>query len=395
MGEIDMSDEKISTPSAEAVEPGFTAPTTADLSELIEKARASYEGTKASETEAQKQLKQIADILSNANALSEKLTDVRPKIDAAAAEVEAKRSAVNTQAQQVDAAQKRASEVRGDLDSVLASVKQSQTEAEGFKKSVEECNASTTATAANIVVSKATVDANAKAVAQALAESKAATANTKALADIAAELKQRVEEYEAKLNDLNEKCGAQLQAITDLLPGATGAGLAAAFNDRRETFVKPRVRWQWLFLGSVIALTVLAFISFLEVYHNATAMTYQQLLVLWLSRVPVAAALVWLAMHASRESALAKRLEEDYGFKVSVARSFQGFQEQMKNLGDAAKGNQPLQTLCNATLAQVSNPPGRIYDKQELIVSPTAEAIKALEVVTKALKDGHLPIKLG
>jgi hypothetical protein len=43
----------------------------------------------------------------------------------------------------------------------------------------------------------------------------------------------------------------------------------------------------------------------------------------------------------------------------------------------------------------VSTPPGRIYDKQELIVSPTAEAIKALEVVTKALKDGHLPIKLG
>lgn len=390
-----MSDEKSSTPSAEVVEPGSSARTTAELSELIEKARASCESTKASETEAQKVLRQLSDVLSDAKALSEKLTDVRPKIDAAAAEVEAKRSAVNTQAQQVDATQKRASEVRGDLDSVLASAKQSQTEAEGFKKSVEECNASTTATAANIAASKATVDANAKAVAQALAESKAATANTKALADKAAELKQRVEEYEAKLNDLNEKCGAQLQAITDLLPGATSAGLASAFNDRRETFVKPRVRWQWLFLGSVIALTVLAFISFVEVYLNASTMTHQQLIVLWLSRIPVAAALVWLAMHSSRESALAQRLEEDYGFKVSVARSFQGFQEQMKAVGDTAKGNEPLQRLCDATLAQISNPPGRIYDKHDLIVSPTAEAIKALEVVAKALKDGHLPIKLS
>lgn len=393
-----MNDERSSNPSDGIVEPKLrrtATPTQAELSELIDKARASCESTRGSETEAQNVLKQLTGILGEAQTLSEKLAAIRPNVDAAVADVEAKRSAVTTQAQQIDAAQKRATEVRGELDSVLISSKQSQTEADGFKKSVEDSNASATASAANIVASKATVDANAKVVADALAESKSATASIKELSAKAASVKQRVEEYEAKLDELSAKCDTQLQAITDLLPGATSAGLAAAFNDRRETFLKPRVRWQWLFLGSVVALTVLAFISFLEVYHNAATMTYQQLLVLWLSRVPVAAALVWLAMHSSRESALAKRLEEDYGFKVSVARSFQGFQEQMRNVGEASKGNEPLQRLCDATLAQVSNPPGRIYDRHDLIVSPTAEAIKALEVVAKAVKDGHLPLKLG
>jgi hypothetical protein len=39
---------------------------------------------------------------------------------------------------------------------------------------------------------------------------------------------------------------------------------------------------------------------------------------LWPSHVhlPIAAALIWLALHASHESALAKRLERDYGFKA-------------------------------------------------------------------------------
>lgn len=101
---------------------------------------------------------------------------------------------------------------------------------------------------------------------------------------------------------------------------------------------------------------------------------------------------MWLAMHASRESALAKRLEEDYGFKASVASSFQGFQEQMKIIGDSTTGNEPLKTLCDATLAQITNPPGRIYEKHPLIVSPTVELVKAANAFVEAAKAAKLPI---
>lgn len=225
---------------------------------------------------------------------------------------------------------------------MLASAKQTQAQAENLKQNVESAKASASQTDADILKIKATAEANAEAVAAALNASKTASATSKGLADKAATVEQRIKDYEAKMEGLTDQCDEQLEEIKHLLPGATAAGLASAFDARRKTFMEPSKRWQIVFVTSVIILAIGAFVSLLEVYQHASTMTYQQLLVLWLSRVPFAAALVWLAMHASRESALAKRLEEDYGFKVSVASSFQGFQEQMKNLGDSAKANEPL-----------------------------------------------------
>jgi len=97
-------------------------------------------------------------------------------------------------------------------------------------------------------------------------------------------------------------------------------------------------------------------------------------------------------MHASRETALAKRLEEDYGFKASVASSFQGFQEQMKIVGGSAAGNEPLKTLCDATLARITDPPGRIYEKHPLVVSPTVELARAANAFVEAAKAAKFPI---
>ena len=63
-----------------------------------------------------------------------------------------------------------------------------------------------------------------------------------------------------KLKELKEQCHAQLKPITELLPGATSAGLARAFDQRRQTFLKPTVSWQWLLVGSVIAIVILALV---------------------------------------------------------------------------------------------------------------------------------------
>jgi hypothetical protein len=57
----------------------------------------------------------------------------------------------------------------------------------------------------------------------------------------------------------------------------------------------------------------------------------------------------------------------------------------------AATGNEPLKTLCDATLAQITNPPGRIYEKHALIVSPTTELLKAAQTIVDAAKAGKLP----
>jgi hypothetical protein len=86
-------------------------------------------------------------------------------------------------------------------------------------------------------------------------------------------------------------------------------------------------------------------------------------------------------MHASRESALAKRLEEDYGYKAAVASCLEGFQKQMSQFGKDVEANSPLARLLNNTLATIAAPPGRIYDKHQLVVSPIDELKDAARAV--------------
>jgi hypothetical protein len=169
----------------------------------------------------------------------------------------------------------------------------------------------------------------------------------------------RIAAYETRLAELDAQSKAQLVTITGLLPGATAAGLAHAFDDRRQTFLKPATRWQWLFVGSVVALVVLALTGLWNVYTDNSLLGWDDLGRLWLARLPIAGALVWLALHASRESALAKRLEEDYGYKAAVASSFQGFQKQMADIGTSAPQGSPLSKLCEDTLSTIASPPGR------------------------------------
>ncbi|MFC5526251.1 hypothetical protein ACFPPA_10905 [Rhodanobacter ginsengisoli] len=378
----------------------------AQILEFVASARSAHESAKASEDDAKSVINQLKQILTEAKEASDKISEATPKFAAAATEVELKRSAVATaatevevkrsavaiHAKQIDDDQKRATEVRGELGALLVSAKQTQAEADGLKQGVENAKTSASQAGADILATKATVDENAKAVAATLAASNTASEKTKGLADIAEAVGQRVKDYEAKLLELGAQYDAQLEAIKSLLPAATSAGLASAFDQRRKTFLNPGKRWQWLFVGSVVVLAILAFVSLVEAYLHGPELTYQQLLTGWLSRIPFVAALVWLAMHASRESALAKRLEEDYGFKVSVASSFQGFQEQMKIIGGSAAGNEPLKTLCDATLAQITNPPGRIYEKHSLIVSPTTELVKAASAFVEAAKAAKFPI---
>ena len=96
---------------------------------------------------------------------------------------------------------------------------------------------------------------------------------------------------------------------------------------------------------------------------------------LWLARVPFAAPFIYLAYYASRESGLAKRLEEEYGYKSALSSCFEGFRKQMSEIADNVPQEHPLAKLCTNTLASIANPPGRIYEKHKPGVTP-GEALK-------------------
>jgi chaperonin cofactor prefoldin len=293
---------------------------------------------------------------------------------------------IATKSEHIQAALEHADKVRKELDRLQTALSQQATEAEALRDKAKSANESATEALTAIRTAKAAVDADALAVATAVESAKADSKATKGLAERAESIEEKLAAYEKSLRALEAQAKTQLETIVGLLPGATAAGLAHAFDDRRKNFLQPARRWQWLFVGSVVALVILALTGLWNVYRTGQPLSYDELARLWLARLPIAAALIWLALHASREAALAKRLEEDYGYKAAVSASFQGFHKQMEKIAENAPAGSPLATLCTDTLATIASPPGRIYDKHQLIVSPAGEVGAAAAKMTEAAK---------
>lgn len=288
----------------------------------------------------------------------------------------------------IEDAKTHADGIRAELDRLLAIANRQAAEADAARGAAATAAQMAEQALAEARTAKGSADAEAVSAATASSSAKTASEVSKELARKAEIVEARLNGFEAELQRLHALSATQLEEIVRLLPGATAAGLAHSFNERRLNFTTPSLGWQRVFIGSVVSLALLAATGLIQAAWSQDALTYDALARLWLLRLPIAGALIWLAVHASRESALAKRLEEDYGYKAAVAASFQGFQQQMAELGEKAAEGSPLMKLCEGTLAAIASPPGRIYDKHELTAKPSDEVLGLLKSIRDAVKPG-------
>jgi hypothetical protein len=334
----------------------------------------------ASATESQKL---IATVLTDAQAKLADISSAATQVAAAKTKITDEQAVIATKSDHIQKAQEHADKVRADLDRALTAATQQVTAAEAEKSNAKAAAENATKLLTDVQATKASVESDAATVATARKTAVESATLTKGLADKSAAVETSIAEYEKRLAEFDEQCANQLKTIETLLRGATSAGLAHSFDERRQTFLKPHNRWQWLFVGSVLAIVVLAVTGLWHVYNQATVPTYDELVRLWLARLPIAGALVWLALHASCESALAKRLEEDYGYKSAIASCFEGFRKQMLEINKDVAAGSPLAKLCGDTLTTLAAPPGRIYDKHKLTVTPTGELTEAVKAITE------------
>ncbi len=327
--------------------------------------------------------RQIATTLAEAKSKLAEIESFAPQFMAAKTLILDEQAVIATKSDHIQKAQEHADTVRANLDRALTAATQQATEAEGLKSRAQSSADVSAELLSAVRTTKGAADTDAAAIAEARKSVEESDSLAKGLADKAATVEARITAYEKRLAELDAQCAVKLKEIVDLLPGATTVGLAHAFDDRRKTFLKPHGRWQWLFVGSVLALVILAMTGLWHVYQSGSAPSYDELVRLWLARLTVAAALVWLALHASRESALAKRLEEDYGYKAVIAAAFLGFHKQMSDIGAAVVTNEPLGKLCGDTLTTIATPPGRIYDNHKLTVSPADKLTEVAKAATE------------
>ncbi|MBI5801141.1 MAG: hypothetical protein HZA92_10545 [Verrucomicrobia bacterium] len=312
-----------------------------------------------------------------------KLTETATQALAAKTQIADVQAVVASKSDHIQKAQEHADKVRADLDRTLTAATQQATEAEGLKSRAQSSADSAAALLTEVRTTKGSVETDIATIVAARKSAEESTVQTKGLADKAATVEARIAAYEKRLAELDALCAAQLKLIEDLLPGATAAGLASAFDSRRKLFEKPHTGWQRIFVASVLAIVALAATGLWHVLNAGIPPSYDELVRLWLARLPIAGALVWLALHASHQSALAKRLEEDYGYKAAVASCLMGFQKQLSEIGKDAASNPALTKLLDNTLTTMAAPPGRIYDKHPLTVSPSKEIAEVAKAATE------------
>lgn len=327
-----------------------------------------------------------ATALAEAQTKLAEITAAATQAVAAKTQIATDQAVIATKSDHIQKAQEHADTVRANLDRTLTSATQQATETEGLKSRTQSAADLATTLLTEIRTTKGSIETDAATTLEARKSAEESAAQAKGLADKSATVEARIADYEKRLADLDAQSADRLKRIEELLRGATNAGLAHTWDDRRKTFLKPQQRWQWVFVGSLVVIVGLALHGFWHVYHAGAPPTYDELVRMWLSRLPIVGALVWLALHASRESALAKRLEEDYGYKSAIATCFEGFRKEMATIDKDMPPDSALAKLCADTLTTIATPPGRIYDKHELTVSPVDELKQLTKAATEAAK---------
>jgi len=264
--------------------------------------------------------------------------------------------------------------------------------------------------AASVAVTKASAEANAAAIqtlqsqlaelaSKAKADGQAITENEvnarsliSSINEIVAKVKetqQKVSQYETELARLTESHQALHVKIEGLLPNATSAGLASAFRNQKARFSKPQRNWLITFVVAICLLLAAGLVGLPGFWPNSGAETWDAIFRHFVTRLPLVAPLVWLAIYAGRHYMLALRVEEEYAFKEAVSTAFEGYKREMAGISTVGDSTHPpLVTLCENVLRALAQRPGRIYEGRQDDITPLPPVAKVIGDVTQTITNG-------
>ena len=171
---------------------------------------------------------------------------------------------------------------------------------------------------------------------------------------VSAESEAAIEQLRAEATILVEKCEVAYRITTS-------AGLAGAFEHRSRSLAT--VGWVWvaILISSLVAAVVLGKDRYdglrsLLTGEHPPALIYLNILFAILG----VAAPIWLAWLATRSIGQSFRLSEDYAFKASVSKAYEGYRKEAVSLdGDFAK------RLFGSALTRLDESPSRFMVSQD------------------------------
>jgi hypothetical protein len=156
-------------------------------------------------------------------------------------------------------------------------------------------------------------------------------------------LKQELETRFTQLHKLETnqlaKYAALYEKIEKLLPGATSAGLAKAYEVQRRSFTIPIKNSTYLFFAAVGLMPVIAFLTSIQTASlmqlSISFVSYETLEAIaksMLLKLPFIAPLIWLAVFASIRRSQYERLQQEYAHKEALAKSYGSYKQQLEAL---------------------------------------------------------------
>ncbi|BBL60182.1 hypothetical protein [Methylomonas koyamae] len=206
------------------------------------------------------------------------------------------------------------------------------------------------------------------------------------------DIRQNIEGAEKSLSQCSDDAKAVLERCETAYAAATSVGLAAAFNERSNALNK--TTWIWttglifaLGLGSFFGSKQLHSLSSLIESPNASSEVIA--LNLLLSLISIGAP-VWFAWLATKQIGQRFRLAEDYAYKASIARAYEGFRREASRFD-----NDMEERLLASALTRLDEIPLRLVETQthgspwhELASSDTVkQAIKLVPGFTEQIRE--------
>lgn len=169
-----------------------------------------------------------------------------------------------------------------------------------------------------------------------------------------------------------EKFLAQSNEIKSLLPDATSAGLAAAYQQQKESYTKPIRLWSGVFFGTISVMIALGIYILYNHFRTTSDNSLNSAFISLLKDLPFFIPTIWLAAFASKQQSQYKRLKQEYAFKETNAKSFHGHKEQIERLMKDSGADKDLMSQLVAQLVFITgqNPSNTLDSKSHEDSSP-------------------------
>lgn len=173
------------------------------------------------------------------------------------------------------------------------------------------------------------------------------------------------------LKEQEEIFTAQFAEIKSLLPDATSAGLAAAYQKQKESYNTPIVLWSIVFFVTILGMTGLGIYIIYTFIQAKSVITLNDALISLIKDIPFFIPTIWLAAFASKQQSQNKRLKQEYSFKETNAKSFHGHKEQIERLmKDGGADKEMLSALIAQLVFITAQNPSKTLDNKSHDDSP-------------------------